>query len=353
MTLLSLAIGPLRRKPKSLRYAPSMRAWQVAVLVALAGNASVSAAEAPNAPSCGQQGRVSFDDTALLVDANGRKLARFSGGESAVVLLSPPARGSDLLRIQTGTGRGSFRIEGYLKAADLRLFTSSDVQAVSGHVWINAGTRVTLVGSSAAQVKIEKRLSTPLQQVFGAAVTCSTLTFNPPTKEQPSVPNSARTFLMKGNDLELFAQPAAPSPVTSLHRAPQVDSVAFLSTEQRGGFVHVQYFGEVRIDGWAKASELVPLARGEFAETWSGGYSLTSPPRLQLQQEPRVVRTSRELPLRLAAREAEKPIGVIEPETELYVMDTVAGWANVLPKSLHVLPAESSSFWVKAGDLGL
>lgn len=321
--------------------------------LAPAGATSTSAAETPAAPACGQQGRVSFDDSSVLLDASGRKLLRFSGGESAVTLLGPPARGSDLVRIKTGTGRGSFRVEGYLKATDLRLFTSSEVPAVSGHVWLSTGTRVALTGSSAAQVRIEKRLTTPLQQVFAATVPCSALTFSPTSPEPPSVPNSARTFLMKVSDLELFDQPTAPSPVTTLHRAPEADSVSFYSTEQRGGFVHVSYYGEVRIDGWAKASDLVPLPRGEFAETWSGGYSLTAPPHLQLQREPRLLRTSRELPLRLVARDSEKPVGVVEPETEVYVMDVAAGWANVLPKSLHVLPVGSSSFWVKAGDLGL
>jgi hypothetical protein len=54
-----------------------------------------------------------------------------------------------------------------------------------------------------------------------------------------------------------------------------------------------------------------------------------------------------------AARDAEAPIGLIEPDTDVYVMDTAAGWANVLPKSLHVLPAGNLSFWVKAAELGL
>jgi hypothetical protein len=31
----------------------------------------------------------------------------------------------------------------------------------------------------------------------------------------------------------------------------------------------------------------------------------------------------------------------------------VAGWANVLPQSLHILPADNSSFWVKTADLGI
>ena len=78
---------------------------------------------------------------------------------------------------------------------------------------------------------------------------------------------------------------------------------------------------------------------------------MTSPPQLQLRKTPRIVMTKRELPLRVAARDAEAPVGVIEPETEVYVMDTVAGWANVLPKCLHVLPADNLSFWVKTTDL--
>jgi hypothetical protein len=72
-----------------------------------------------------------------------------------------------------------------------------------------------------------------------------------------------------------------------------------------------------------------------------------------MPKTPRMVKTTRELPLRVAARDADPPIGVIEPETEVFVMDTVAGWANVLPKSLHVLPVDNLSFWVKSSDLGL
>ncbi|HEY6078633.1 MAG TPA: hypothetical protein VIW29_07510 [Polyangiaceae bacterium] len=334
-----------------------MRAPQLVFAVLMvaglvAGASSTTLAQTLAAPTCGQQGRVRFDESAVLLDAAGRKLARFSGGESAVTLLAPPAPGSEVLRIQTGTGRGSIRIEGYLKAGDLRLFTTSDVPTLSNHIWISSGTRVALVGSSEAQVKIEKRLTSPLQQVFSATVPCGALTFSPSAAEPPSVPDSARTFLMKVQQLALYAGPAEPKPLTLLKRSPSVDSVSFHSTEQRAGFVHLTYYGEVRIDAWAKAHELVPLPRGDFAETWSGGYTLSTPPQLQLQKEPRSVRTSRDVALRLAANQAEKPVGVVEPDTDLYVMGTAPGWANVLPKSLHVLPAEGS-FWVRASDLGL
>ena len=89
----------------------------------LAGAAAESQALPPEqAPTCGQKGRVAFDKDTILVDASGRKLARFSGGESAVSLLAPPVSGSDLVRIETGTGRGSFRLAGFVKAAELRVY---------------------------------------------------------------------------------------------------------------------------------------------------------------------------------------------------------------------------------------
>ena len=320
-----------------------------------AGAPTLSQAKPPEpAPTCGQRGRVIFDKDATLADASGRKLARFSGGESAVTLLAPPANGSDLARIETGSGRGSFRIAGFVKATDLRLYAGTNLPVVSGRVWLGVGTQVTAVGSNGGKVRIEKQMSTPFNQRFSALADCSALTFNPTAASGSSMPGSARVFLMKVALLDLYSDvPPTGSPFMTLQRAPLVDSVRFFSTEQRGGFIHVQYQGEVNIDAWARASELTPLPRGETSDLPPGSYSMSTPPQLQLPQPPRTVKTTRELPLRLAARDAEAPIGVIETETEVYVMDTIAGWANVLPKSLHILPAGALSFWVKSADLGL
>ncbi len=316
---------------------------------------SLTQAKPPEAAAtCGQRGRVVFDKDTTLADASGRKIARFSGGESAVTLLAPPAGGSDLARIETGTGKGSFRLSGFIKSSELRVFANSSVPVVSGHVWLGAGTRVTAAGSSGGKVRIEKQVTTPFNQRFSTLADCSVLTFTPPTPPTFTMPGSARVFLMKVQLLDLYDDvPPTGSPITTLQRAAGVDNVRFFSTEQRGGFVHVRYQGDVNIDAWAKASDLTPLARGETSDLPPSSYSMSTPPQLQLPQPPRVVKTTRELPLRLAAKDAEAPVGIVEADTEVYVMDTVAGWANVLPKSLHVLPAGELSFWVKGADLGL
>ena len=338
-----------------MRYGLPILASSLVCAALLAGAPALSQAQPPEpAPTCGQRGRVIFDKDTTLSDAAGRKLARFSGGDSAVTLLALPVAGSDLLRIETGTGRGSFRLAGFIKARELRIFTNQSVPVVSGHVWLGAATRVTIAGNSLGKVRIEKQLTTPFNQRFSALAECRALTVTPPSSPGYSMPGSARVFLMKVSLLELYGNvPPTGSPLITLQRAPEVDNVRFFSTEQRGGFVHVQYQGEVNIDGWAKASDLTPLPRGETSDLPPSTFSMSTPPELQLPQPPRTVKTTRDVALRLAAKDAEAPIGVIEAETEVYVMDTMAGWANVLPKSLHVLPAGEQSFWVKSADLGL
>ena len=54
--------------------------------------------------------------------------------------------------------------------------------------------------------------------------------------------------------------------------------------------------------------------------------------------------------MRDAASDKGNVIGKIEPGTETYVLDTVAGWTSVLPKALNVMPYGEGQFWVKAGD---
>jgi hypothetical protein len=159
---------------------------------------------------------------------------------------------------------------------------------------------------------------------------------------------------MKAPQLDLYEEvPPTGAPFATLQRSQLVDSVRFIGSEPRGGFIRIQYQGEISVDAWAKASELTALPRGETSDVAPSSYTLSSPPQLALAQAPRVVKTTRELALRIAARESDAPIGVIEPETEVYVMDTVASWAKVLPKSLHILPIDELSFWVKSSDLGL
>jgi len=313
--------------------------------------------------ACALQGRTFFDKDTTLSDDSGRKLARFSGSESPVLLLEAPKDESSLARIQTGTGQGSFRIAGLIKPSELRVLTRSSLPVVAGHVWIGAGQRVALAGVAGGKLKVDKQVTSPFNQRFSALAECGALAFS--SLERPgqpllttapgsSAPSNARVYLMRVPLLNLYASGSSGgSPVTTLQRSPLADSVRFFGTQQRGGFVHIQYHGEVLIDGWARSADLVALPKGEVSDIAPTAYTLSSAPELQLPNTPRVVKVSREVPLRLAAKDNEPAIGIIEPSTEVYVMDVMAGWAAVLPKSLHILPAAELQFWAKAADLGL
>jgi hypothetical protein len=67
----------------------------------------------------------------------------------------------------------------------------------------------------------------------------------------------------------------------------------------------------------------------------------------------RLVRSNKEVPLRNSAKDGDAVIGWIEPGADAYVLDQVAGWASVVPKTMNVLPPENGHFWAKSSDLGL
>jgi hypothetical protein len=141
--------------------------------------------------------------------------------------------------------------------------------------------------------------------------------------------------------------------IASLMRSPYTDAVLFFSSERKGDWVHLEYHGEIIIDAWAKAAELTMLPRGETMDQLARSTLQRSSPQMSFQGTPKVVTSKKEVPLRLAAKDAEPTIGVIEPDTQTLVLDQVAGWANVMPKSLHVVPPDNAQFWVKSSDLGL
>jgi hypothetical protein len=63
------------------------------------------------------------------------------------------------------------------------------------------------------------------------------------------------------------------------------------------------------------------------------------------------VRATREIPIRARRDAKDKPIGQIEVGAEAYVLETIAGWTNVLPKGLNVVPPEGEGFWIPVTEL--
>jgi hypothetical protein len=330
------------------------RGFRLLLLYVASGALPVASAEPPRGEvfiPCALRGRALLPMNTLITDALGRPVARFTGAETTVTVAGLSTATPARARVETGTGQGGFRVRGFLDAQKLPIATKADVPVSVGHVWIGARRNVAVVSVAPDKLKLEKKVQTPLQQTFSTWATCGSLTLEPGVPPGWSPAGDARGYVLRASSLELYDLPRG-TVVSVLVKAPDVSGVLFHSLEQTGEWVHIEYHGEVVVNGWARASALSALARGETMDQLASSPSTRGAARLALPGSPRLVRAPREIPLRSAAKEGE-PIGVIDSGAETYVVDVVAGWASVLPKALDVMPPETGQFWVKKEELGI
>ncbi len=287
-----------------------------------------------------------------IEDAQGHVIARFSGAPTPLVASDFPSDAHGRVRVESGTGAGGFRIRGYLPVVDLPLFTAVDVPVVADHIWIASGRSVSYSASGPGRLRVEKRTELPLAQSFSTWAPCNALALaaSPPPGWVP--PGGARGYVLKKPSLDVFDQ-ASGTLLLMLTRAKDGDGVLFFSSDHHGEWVNLVYHGEVLIDAWARARDLVALPPGESMDQLAPRTTQRGVARMAIQGEPRIVKPIREVPIRASAKETDPLIGVVEPGAETYVLDVVAGWASVMPKALNVVPGPDRQFWVKTADLGI
>lgn len=287
----------------------------------------------------------------VYLSADGRTpVARFTGARSALWLTRVPA-GSSRLGIQTGTGTGSFRIRGYIHAAAVPVVSKTRLDVTQDHLWIAEGQSVRVVESGKGRFRVEKRLTDPIDQTFTAWASCEQLALGPGWPSPSRIPGSALGHVLKQPSIELYdAWHASRKLVTRLHRSSQGSGVLLFSTRRMGEWVRVLYFGGVEIDAWAPARALVALPPGEIVD--GSPTAPFEPSRtLRLAESTREIRSNAEVPIRVEAREQAPIVGVIEPDTDTVVVNDVAGWSSVMPRSMHVAPYNDGAFWVRTSEL--
>jgi hypothetical protein len=305
------------------------------------------------ATSCPLSGKAIFPQNTLIQNAAGKPVARFSGAEANVSVVAITLASSARAYVETGTGRGNLRVRGFVEARKLPAFTLQAVPVFAGYVAIGERRSVSIVGATAdGKIKLEKVASTPLQQTFTAWSTCSALTLTPGAAPAWSPAGNARGYVARKTALELFDAPQGTS-VGALYKAPEVPGLLLFSTEQSGGWVRVEMHGEIVANAWARSADLAALPRGETMDQLAAPNSLRGPARLLVPGAPKVARATKEVVVRGVASDSEIPLGLLEPDAEVYVVDVMAGWASVMPRALDVVPPEGGQFWVKKGDLGL
>jgi hypothetical protein len=301
---------------------------------------------------CGITGRSTPSLNTAIADADGRTIARFSGAETTVTVSGFSLKTAAKARVETGNGRGGFRVKGFVETSALPLFTKQEVTVTKNHLRIGKDREVRVVGTNGLELRIERVSSPPAKVTLAAFTPCSTLKLTPGTPPGWSPPGSARGYALRQDALELFSAPQGTS-VGTLFKTPGAGALLFFSTEQSGNMVHVEYHADIVVDAWARASDLSALPPGETMDQLASIPPQRSAPRLALPNNPRVVRAVRDVPVRGSAKDGAPVVGVIEPDAEAYVIDIMAGWVSVMPKALDVVPPDGGAFWVKKTELGI
>lgn len=324
----------------------------LAVLVALPDPA---VADDAKVASCTLSGSTlpAIDTLIYEKSDGGSAFARLTGAKIGVTASEFFAGGGDRVHVKTSSGAGGFRIEGWVDAKRLPIFTRSKVPVVQSHVWIAEQREVVAVGAGSGKLRVKRQVGSPFSQAFTGWAECSALSLSSGTPSGWSPAGSARAHIAK-KAVELYdSGDDGRSLITMLSPDPSSDGIVLWSTESKGGWVHLVHHSDVVIDAWARAKDLKALPKGETQDSQPAPTAKRNPPTLKLGGAANTATAPKDLEIRASASDKGKVIGTLESGAEVYVLDIVAGWASVLPKVLNVAPHGDGQFWVKASSLGV
>jgi hypothetical protein len=299
---------------------------------------------------CTLRGEVSLPESVAVYDGatGGREIAHFTGAKVELSVSSFPDSSSGRAVIETS----GFRIKGFARARDLPVYTARSVPVSAGHVWIGEGRRVAIIGGAPGRLHAERALASPLSGNFQGWAPCEAFTLTERVPSGWSPPGGARGYVMARERISLYSAPRG-DVVTSIERAGGGPSVLLWSMDREGSWVHVVRHADVLLDAWAKAEDVSPLPPGETMDQLAPSTSVPGTPRIVAQGQSKTVRVASPVSIRIGASDTAGVIGGVDAGVEIMVLDTVAGWASVVPKALTVAPSGSLQFWVRTKELGL
>jgi hypothetical protein len=303
-------------------------------------------------PLCVLTGSSALPKGSQIFDAasGGRAIANFTGTFVPLRLSEIPADPvNGRARLSTTSGSSSFRIDGYVSPGVIPVFTTRDLSITREHLWISVAQRVKLVQAANNALTVERTVLGTSGQTVRATGPCDAFALQPGTPTAMEVPGNGRGYLTKSANTDFFDAPNGNAIFTL--KMIEGGSQLFWSTEAKAGFVHIKARSDLTIDAWARLGDLDPLKKGEMMDHFIPPTTQVQGAQLALDKPPRLVQATKEIPLRFKRDEKDKPIGAVEVGAEIYVMETMAGWSNVLPKNLSVLPPDDGGFWIPSGEV--
>ena len=282
--------------------------------------------------------------------SGGRVIGSFAGTFVAMRLGDFPADPTaGRARVSTTVGAGSVRLDGWVAPATIPVYTARDLSVMGGHVWISIAQKIKLVQAATGSLTGEISILGTSGQAARASGPCDAFTLERGTPSAMEVPGNGRGYLMKTASLDLFDD-ANGSAVFALKMS-EGSGQLFWSTESRAGFVHVKSRSDLTLDAWARQRDLEPLKKGEMMDQFVPPTTAIVGAQLALDPPPRVVKATKEIPIRIKRDAKDPPVGAIEIGAEVYVLETITGWSNILPKSLALTPPDDGGFWIPSSEV--
>lgn len=306
---------------------------------------------APVAPkSCIVEGTTPVPANTMVFgqQKGGQAIAKLTGPSLPLRITSFPEPFAGRMALETSRGSKQLRIEGWVESSKIRLFAKQDIPLVGTHIWLTKGMPLEVTHARAAGFEITHDiLGSDGQSVTGTAA-CGAVQLEFPTFTSPEPPRGARTFQMKKDQLELYAEPGGDR-VFTLKMESDTRKV-FWSTEVRAGYAHVLSRADITIDAWARLSDLSYLRHAELFDLEAIAPKPLASPTLAIQDPPTPLVAIKALPIHRKA-ENGTPIGEVEVGAKFYPMEQSGDWTNVMPVGLAVLPPDDGGFWVRTAGL--
>lgn len=280
----------------------------------------------------------------------GELIATLTGAYLPMTLSEIPFDpGSSRARLATSTGTGNLRIEGYVKASSLPLYTAQDISVHGATVWISSAQRVKIVRATKSSLTVEMAVGGTLKQTVRATAPCDAFSLAKGAPQPIELPPKGRSYMTKKQKVELYEQPNG-KVVFTLNMMEGTGQL-FWGDKIRQGFVHVLSRNDLTIDAWVPLKDLERIKKDEMMDQYTPPVTPISGATLSFDKPPQVGRATQPIPIRAKRDESAKPVGVIEAGAEFYILETVTTWTNVMPKHLGVLPPDDGGFWIPSSEV--
>jgi len=312
------------------------------------------------AATCRLAGTAPIPKGTQLFDAatGGNVLATFSGTLVPMVVSEIPFDpSSGRVRITTSIGTPgiaspAFRLDGYIAASSIAIYTSRDVPVVGSNLAIANQQSVKLIAATAAGLRVERSIQGTHNQVLTVTAPCESFALSPAVSANSGLPpddyGKARGYRMRVTDIALLDAPKG-RPVITLQMMEGATQL-FWGSDKRAGYLHVRSRSDLVIDGWVRMRGLEAMRPGELMDPY------VIPPlvgaQIGLNEAPPLKRATKDIAIQGPYPGTEAPaIGVVEAGTEFYVVANLRGWSSVLPKSLAMRPPDGGGFWIETSSI--